>query len=270
MNEPELQREMSIRLRERGCECEVSYKLATGSTNADAKAYVRQSAHPRSKLFAAATQTHGRGRKGNEWQSADGGVYASLVLPCDERMLRSITLAAAATGVCVNRVLRTYSPSCCIKWPNDILCGGKKLCGIMCEVASSAAGRYCLIIGFGVNANNSAFSGELSSTAVSLGMLTGCSIDTLQLTADIACELLNTMTLEQLTSGELMDEYARASCLPGARVCISCIDSSAEGEVLGFDELGRIILDTANGVRCFDYGELSLRTCEHGAPSKAD
>lgn len=102
---------------------------------------------------ACARQTQGSGRLGRVWESTEGGIYFTFALtnPYEKYDIPFITLVCAL-GVC--RALSKYLP-CQIKWPNDIVHCGKKLCGILTRSISTSGKIDAVLVGIGINANNS-------------------------------------------------------------------------------------------------------------------
>ncbi|HYY43307.1 MAG TPA: biotin--[acetyl-CoA-carboxylase] ligase, partial [Pyrinomonadaceae bacterium] len=146
------------------------------STNTEA---ARQAAGgaPEGLCIVAREQTAGRGRQARTWVSPqDAGLYFSIVLR--PRLAPAhwplITLAAA---LAVRDALTTtcaLTPD--IKWPNDLLAAGRKLCGILAEVVETTQGRAC-IVGIGINLTEHAFPPELQAQATSVAGATGSTPD---------------------------------------------------------------------------------------------
>lgn len=129
---------------------------AVGSTNAEAFERGRQGAA--SGLWVVARrQTEGRGRRGRVWTSEAGNLYASLMLrdPVEEARLGELPLVVAlAVHDAVAMALPPFARAdLAIKWPNDILYAGAKLCGILIEAAGTSEGRV-VVAGIGVNCNH--------------------------------------------------------------------------------------------------------------------
>ena len=126
-----------------------------GSTNE----WARKAAKDNPDLLLGATwivaerQTAGRGRLGNEWQSAKGNLFATLLFKPDRPAVECAQLSfVAALAVC--DMLARYAPSADIrlKWPNDVLANGRKIAGILLESESDAQGKLAwMVIGIGVN-----------------------------------------------------------------------------------------------------------------------
>ncbi len=132
------------------------YRLAThetvGSTNAEALALARRG--ERGPLWITGQrQTAGRGRRGSEWVSPPGNLYATLLLG-DPAAAECAPELSFVTALAVHDAILALAPglrhALALKWPNDILCGGAKLAGILIE-GERVADRFAVAIGIGVN-----------------------------------------------------------------------------------------------------------------------
>ena len=127
-------------------------------------------------LIVTDTQTAGKGRRGRIWQSPKrSSIYMSLCLEPKFRAERAAGLTlvmalAVAEGV---RQITGCEPK--IKWPNDIVLNGKKICGILTEMILKEEG-YAVVIGVGINVNTDSFPEEIKNTATSLKLETGMEI----------------------------------------------------------------------------------------------
>ncbi|WP_299812649.1 biotin--[acetyl-CoA-carboxylase] ligase [uncultured Roseibium sp.] len=109
--------------------------------------------HPGNLWIRAREQSEGRGRRGRDWMSSEGNLFASLLLidpePAD-RIAELPLAAAVALAEAVDKAAGTLQ-LVSLKWPNDLLVGGAKLSGILLEAETLADGRRAVVIGFGVN-----------------------------------------------------------------------------------------------------------------------
>lgn len=133
---------------------EAGYKLAAhdsvDSTNATALALARDG-ESGPLWVVTRRQTAGRGRRGRIWSTGEGNLAASLLLTTNAVPAVAATLGFVA-GLALDDALRSCAPGAAIalKWPNDVLCDGKKLAGILLE-AEAAPGGLAVVIGIGVN-----------------------------------------------------------------------------------------------------------------------
>ncbi len=129
-------------------------------------------------VIIAESQVKGRGRKGDMWESPRGGIWLSLILK--PHILPShasrITLLA---GVCVAKTIRSMGVNAAIKWPNDILVNGKKICGILTEMEAETDEVSFIVLGIGINANVSSnvFPQQIRDIATSLSIEMGVNVD---------------------------------------------------------------------------------------------
>ena len=153
---------------------EVRVLPEVGSTNDYLKEAARGGA-PEGLAVLAERQTAGKGRLGRSFQSPAGlGLWMSVLLrpTCPPERLPPVTALTAAA--CAEAIRKVCGAEAGIKWPNDLVLGGRKLCGILTELESGGEG-LALVIGIGLNVSQRRedFPPELRETAGSLVMLTG-------------------------------------------------------------------------------------------------
>lgn len=145
-------------------------KETTASTNADAR-----EGRP-GDVFVAEFQTAGRGRLDHEWHAARGeNLTFSVVLDAADMSPAEVATLPLVVGLAVTRAVGTLlgNPSqVAVKWPNDVLVGGKKICGILCERNGDA-----IIAGVGLNVNQTDFPAEIAARATSLRLAAGSPFD---------------------------------------------------------------------------------------------
>ena len=212
-------------------------------------------------VAVAACQTQGRGRRGRAWQDAPGqGLYCSVLLKRLSSETFSLLPVSASLAVC--RSLFSLSgarPQ--IKWPNDVLFFGKKVCGILCEGVQDGEGLSA-VCGIGVNLlqETSYFQERELSHAGSLLTQTGISSKPEEL-LPLLLEELEKVLHQQETQGfsSLRGEY-RSNCVTlGKEVLCIQGDSSRQGKALDIDEEGRLVCRFAKGVEAVASGEVSVR-----------
>lgn len=207
-------------------------------------------------LVLTSNQSAGRGRKGNLWWSSVGALTFSWVvdaadLPFTSERRPMVSLAA---GLAVRDALLTLMPNCpfVLKWPNDVLIGNRKVCGILVE-QHAVAGRQAVIIGIGVNVNNSLRDApiEIAQRATSLFDLEGHSFDLSSLLIAILKSL--NLRINQLTAQPrlALAETNRHNVLTGRIVSLQTGDSIITGLCIGVDDDGHLVLQTESQLhRC--------------------
>jgi len=147
---------------------QVHHYFRAGSTNAlalDAGA----AGAPEGRVFLAEEQTAGRGRGGHSWYSARAdGIYCSVLLRPQLPPTQVLLLALAAGLAVRSAVLEVTGLEADLKWPNDLLLGGKKFCGILTEMHSEATRVRHVVIGMGLNVNQKSFPEDIREQATSL------------------------------------------------------------------------------------------------------
>ena len=228
------------------------------STNTRLKALAAAGA-PHGTVLAADEQTGGRGRLGRSFDSAPGcGVYLSVLLRplCRPEALMSLTAQAA---VAARRAIRAVcGVDAEIKWVNDLVLGGKKICGILTELsleAESALVSYA-VVGVGVNCNRpaEAFPPDLRQTAGSILSQTGLRVNRNRLAAELI------RTLHALPMPDWQAEY-RAACVNlGRQVQILAPGQPPrQGLALDVDADAALLVRTEAGVERIQSGEVSVR-----------
>lgn len=158
----------------------VHHFFKAGSTNAIAFD-LGQAGEPHGALVVAEEQTAGRGRAGRSWHSEKGsGVYMSLLLrPALSPM--HAPLLTLLTGLALrDAVLEETGLAPDLRWPNDLLLGGKKCGGILTEMHAEPDRVHFVVVGIGVNVNHGSLPPEIASIATSLRLATGKSYSRLQ------------------------------------------------------------------------------------------
>ncbi len=227
---------------------EVVHFNTTGSTNSEASKLADAGA-PEGVLVVAESQTAGRGRLGRSWSSPPNlNFYGSFILR------PSLPPVAAAqvtllTGLCVARTIESvtgYRPR--IKWPNDVLAGDLKVCGILTESSSELDRVNWLVIGIGVNLNVEKFPDELKSIATSLRITTGKPVDRAAFAREL-CTQLEAHYLRFVTEGfaPFRDDWERFARMAGEVVRVGTGTETIEGRSLGLDSDGFLQVETPDG-----------------------
>lgn len=216
---------------------------------------------PDGSVFVAECQTAGRGRRGRSWSSDDkGGIYMSLLLKphFSPAFSAPITLVAGLAVCTATRSLCRIDAA--IKWPNDIVCNGKKICGILSEISTEKGQIKYITIGIGINVNNDTFGTELSEKATSLLIETGKSFSR----AEIIAEVLNRFEKYYVEFSKngfavLKEEYEKFCITLGKEVSVSQKDGAYRAHALGISPDGGLVIMCENGVKIVSSGEVSVR-----------
>ena len=221
------------------------------STNAFASRLLlhgRRLAH--GALVIAESQSAGRGRLGRAWYSEPGnGFYVSIVLrpriPPGYAPLFTLGTAVALH----NTIERITGLQVDIKWPNDLLVDGKKICGILAEMQAEFDRVNSVIIGVGVNVNHVALPAELYDTATSLRLASGRDHSRMELLVDFLEELENLLTrCEQAGPATIIDDWTACSSYANGRpLQIHNGFQVIEGTTAGLNSFGALRLKTADG-----------------------
>ena len=213
----------------------------TGSTNDRARELATAGA-PHGTLVTAAAQSAGRGRQGRRWSAPPrAALLMSLVLRNAHPLL---PLAAAVA------VAQTVGDEARIKWPNDVLLGGRKVAGILAE-GRPQEGWAVLGIGVNVAIRVEDLPAELHATAATLGRDPA---DVEPFLADLLAALERTLAL---APAGVLDAWRARDALAGREISWS----GGRGMAAGIDGEGRLVVELADGGRtALDAGEVHLRT----------
>ncbi|HUA16147.1 MAG TPA: biotin--[acetyl-CoA-carboxylase] ligase [Verrucomicrobiae bacterium] len=222
------------------------YKI--GSTNTSAMAAAADGA-PEGSVFLGEEQTAGRGRGSNSWQSPRStGIYCSVILrpalPPSEVLVLSL-----AAGLAVHSAFQQIDSrvDADLKWPNDVLVDGKKVCGILTEMNAEVTRVRYIVVGVGINVNQATFPKELAAT--SLRLITGSEWSRVELVAALLKSLDREYRNLTAASGALESVLRRfaehSSWVRGKSVRIEENGSSFTGTTEGLDPRGFLQVRTA-------------------------
>lgn len=235
----------------------------TVSTQEEARS-LAESGSPSGTLVLAEEQTGGRGRQGRKWYSPPGkGVWMSLLLRPEQQPLSFAPQLTLLTAVAVCRAIRRVSGvDAGIKWPNDILIGGRKVCGILVEsVGEDELIRYCIVgIGMNVNLEGSELPTEVSSIATSLLIERGQRIDRSMLIGEVVCEMEQLYELYRSEGfAPIRILWEALSVTLGRRITVKTSGGDLTGTAMGLDSTGALVLlDEAGQNRIIFSGEVQL------------
>jgi BirA family biotin operon repressor/biotin-[acetyl-CoA-carboxylase] ligase len=229
----------------------VFYYPTIGSTN-DRALDLAAAGEPEGAVVLAEEQTGGRGRRERSWHSpARLGIYASLILrplvPAPRAPLFTFT-AAVAVASALREVCHLPGS---IKWPNDVVTGGRKIAGILGETRGSDPLIRDMVLGVGLNVNHRAedFQPEVMARATSVRIETGAATDRATLLAAVLEGFERRYA--RLVAGhpaELLREWESLSALPrGKPLLVAGPAGRQEGRMAGVDEEGALLLELPGG-----------------------
>lgn len=237
------------------------YKIE--STNTAAMEAAAASA-PEGTVFFAEEQTAGRGRGSNTWASARStGIYCSAILrptlpPAD------VLVLSLAVGLAVHSAVREINPGISpdLKWPNDVLLDGKKFCGILTEMNAEPTRVRHIVVGIGINVNQTSFPADLRDRATSLKIATGTEWSRVELAAALLKFLdreYRALLQAPHSAGPILRRFVQnSSWVRGREVTIE-ENGDFTGTTDGLDDRGFLRIRTASGVRTVLSGTVRAR-----------
>lgn len=210
-------------------------------------------------VFAANYQTSGRGRRGRTWNAAAGlnltfSIILDLQLPRKSVGLLPLTACVGVADAIAEIVLLNRQQ---LKWPNDILIDDKKVCGILLQTVDSSTTP--IILGIGINVNQTEFPSELEKVATSLLLSTGQPIDRASLMASVLLNLEKNLELLLNAPSVIRKKYTDNLAWIGKNCQIVGMDEEIIGTLIGIEKSGALLLETNTGTRTIYAGNVSLR-----------
>ena len=202
-------------------------------------------------VIVAETQTAGRGRMGRSWFSTpEAGVYVSMILrPEISSNLAPLLTLGAAVAV-HNSIERISGLDVDIKWPNDLLSGGKKMCGILSELQAEVDRVRSMVIGIGINVNHTVMPEDIRQIATSIRMESGRAHSRIEILLDFL-EEFERMYEEFTREGPsaIIDPWIASSTFAHGKLLE--VDDGVrriKGVTRGLNALGALRIEQADGV----------------------
>jgi BirA family biotin operon repressor/biotin-[acetyl-CoA-carboxylase] ligase len=197
----------------------------------------------------ARSQSAGRGRLGRAWSSPAGeGLYLSVILRPEVKPLRSTAITFAAAVAVAETLAYDFNLAVDIKWPNDVLAGGRKICGILVETAVEGESLQYAVMGIGVNLAQRDFPDEIRQAATSVLIESGKPVAPDQFFNSLIGRLEHWYRLAISDAQEVFARWQQLSSY--ARACPVRV-ALAEGEVdavtRGLSPSGALIIELGNG-----------------------
>lgn len=241
---------------------EIYFYETIDSTNNEARRLAEQG-KPHGTLVVAENQTSGRGRRGRSWVTPEQSAIAMSMLLRPQLSPASASMVTLVMGLAAAKACRT----CCgvnaqIKWPNDVVAEGRKICGILTEMSSEIDRINYVVIGTGINTGVEVFPPELASTAVSLHELMDCRPVRAKLIA--VCMEYFEQYYETFEASQnlafLKEEYNGLLAGKGGRVRVLEPGKEYSGISEGINDYGELLVRREDGSCEAVYaGEVSVR-----------
>ena len=220
----------------------ILYFPEISSTMDVAKKLAREGCEPMT-VVVAGKQTSGRGRLQRKWFSDPGGLYFTMVLRPTVPVLESFKIGFLASTTMVKLVNQMFAVDAKVKWPNDILVDGAKLCGMLAEMEAETDRVVFLNIGLGINVNNDPC--QMEPTAVSLKSLVGRDVSRRDLLA--AFLDLFEKELAQLDLAKVVDEWKNHTMTIGKAVRVVTANAEICGVAEDIDDSGALLIRQKDG-----------------------
>jgi len=213
---------------------------------------------PGRQWILADEQKAGRGRQGRAWSSPPGNLYASALIvdPCPVEIAAEIGFVA---GVAAHRAVEDLGVAGVkLKWPNDLVCGGAKLAGLIVEGVTTPARRFAAIMGVGMNVASSPQ--NLAYPTTSLANLAGREIAVRNLFERLASRFDEALAIWGRGSGffNIRQAWLAAAAGIGGPIRVTKAEGAREGIFRGLDARGRLLLERDGAVEIVESADLTL------------
>ena len=241
--------------------CELTVLDSVGSTND----YLKQRGAEGCKSGAVAAtreQVNGKGRLGRTWQSKRDENLAFSVLLRPKMAPYEVASVTPLAGLAVCKALRKFTGlDCRIKWPNDVIVGKKKLCGILTEMSAEFDAVEYIVTGIGVNVDQVMFPEEIAYKATSLLLETGRHYDKNKLLAAVLDQLEREFLRSDLElDSEALEEYSELCATIGKNVTFMRGTRRVSGMAVGVAENGELKIMLSDGsVVMVNSGEVTAQ-----------
>lgn len=240
---------------------EIIYYDVTDSTNTQAKR-LAENGGVHGTLIVSDRQESGKGRRGRAWESpSHTGIFMTLLLrpdvkPEDASMLTLVAAMAVAKAIRVSLGVDAE-----IKWPNDIVLNGKKICGILTEMSTEIEAVNYVVIGIGINVSNREFPEEIAAMATSISLESGKEVHRAELIEAVweQFEIYYDKYIKKADLSEIREEYNSFLVNYDRQVRILDPKEPYEGVAKGITKRGELMVETEGETRLVSSGEVSVR-----------
>lgn len=238
----------------------VAFLDSVGSTNTEAMSRARDSGASGPLWIVAGQQAAGRGRLGRQWSSPPGNLYASLLLtdPCEPHRAPELGFVAGAALAGAARARVGEVAGLGLKWPNDLVCNGAKLSGMLLEATRLPSGVFAAVIGIGVNCRSHPQIGAYPTT--DLEAIRNGSGDPASLFEALSDAMARALDLWARGGNfdAIRERWLGACPGLGAPIRVALGERIVEGVFETIDPHGRLVVLTAQGPVSIDAGDVLL------------
>ena len=237
----------------------VEFLETVGSTNTEAMSRARDGASG-PLWIVGGEQTAGRGRLGRQWASPPGNLYASLLLtdPCEPHRAPELGFVAGVALVQAARARIGDAPGLGLKWPNDLMCDGAKLSGMLLEATRLPSGVFAAVIGIGVNCRS--HPEYLAYATTDLETIRPGAGDPANLFAELSDAMARALALwdRGRNFAGIRESWLQGCLGRGGPIRVVLGERTIEGEFDAIDAHGRLVVLTAQGPVSIDAGDVLL------------
>lgn len=241
---------------------EVLYFDTIDSTNTKAQE-LAEKGYPSGTLVVADKQESGKGRRGRSWVSPSGtGIFMTLMIKPDINPNNASMLTLVAALAVAKAITSVTGEEALIKWPNDIVVNGKKVCGILTEMNAQFDYINNIVVGIGINVHNESFPEEISQMASSLMIEAGGKrFHRAQIIAETMSyfEQYYDTFLKTQDLSALVREYDELLVNRNKSVRVLDPKEPFDGKAMGITPKGELIVDTWESRKLVSSGEVSVR-----------
>lgn len=241
---------------------EVLYFDTIDSTNTKAQE-LAEKGYPSGTLVVADKQESGKGRRGRSWVSPSGtGIFMTLMIKPDINPNNASMLTLVAALAVAKAITSVTGEDALIKWPNDIVVNGKKVCGILTEMNAQFDYINHIVVGIGINVHNESFPEEISQMASSLMIEAGGKrFHRAQIIAETMSyfEQYYDTFLKTQDLSALVREYDELLVNRNKSVRVLDPKEPFDGKAMGITPKGELIVDTWESRKLVSSGEVSVR-----------
>jgi len=229
------------------------------STNDYLKKYIGGKSN---HICIAESMTKGKGRLGRTWYSPFGQNIYFSILQLFKKDVSELMGLSIAISLAIAKTLHPYlKDKLKIKWPNDLLANGKKLCGVLLEIQAEANGLSYAIIGIGINVNMVPKNKpKIDQSWASLRTVTNEYYDRNELLVNLINNVLEYIKIfDQFGLEHFMQEWKKYDHLVGRNIAVTSFNNIIKGKVRGINDLGNLVLELEDGsIQILSSGDTSI------------